>query len=62
MSKIRYEHRVAKAGAIISHKDFHTEKGISKEFLKKVRLLKVFAKAIDLELWVDEHIVDIKQK
>lgn len=54
----KYNHYTVEANAVISVETFGTEKGCEREFNKKVKILKTVAKALGLEIWVDEVLVN----
>ena len=57
MSTKRNHYRVI-CGSTISIDTYGTEKGCEKEFNKKLKILNTVAKALGLELWTDEVLVE----
>lgn len=54
----KHNHYTVRACAEISEENFGTEKSCEREFNKKVKTLKAVAKALGLELWVDEVLTE----
>jgi len=54
----KYNHYTVRACSELKLEIFSTEKGSEKEFNKKVKTLVVLAKALGIELWVDEVLVE----
>ena len=51
-------HYVARACAELSFETFATEKGAEKEMKQKIKVLLAVAKALNIEIWIDEIIVE----
>jgi hypothetical protein len=51
-------HYTVRVGAELSLETFATEKGAEKEMKQKVKVLLAVAKALGVELWVDEALVE----
>lgn len=50
----KYNHYVVEACATFTLDTFGTERQCEKEFNKKLKLLKIIAKQLEIDLWVDE--------
>jgi hypothetical protein len=53
-----YTHYVASANATLTIETYGTEKGSEKELKKKLKVIQAVAKALDIDLWVDEILVE----
>jgi hypothetical protein len=51
-------HYTVRACAELKIETFSTEKGSEKEFNKKTKIIVAVAKALGIELWVDEVLVE----
>lgn len=54
----KYNHYTVRQGAEFCSEEFGTEKGCEKEFKKKVKILIKVAKALGIEIWVDEILTE----
>lgn len=54
----KLNHYTVRACAELKIETFSTERGSEKEFNKKAKALIVLAKAIGVELWIDEVLVE----
>jgi hypothetical protein len=53
-----YNHYVASANATLTIETYGTEKGSEKELKKKLKVIQAVAKALEIDLWVDEILVE----
>ncbi len=49
---------VASANATLTIETYGTEKGSEKELKKKLKVIQAVAKALEIDLWVDEILVE----
>jgi hypothetical protein len=49
---------VASANATLTIETYGTEKGSERELKKKLKVIQAVAKALDIDLWVDEILVE----
>lgn len=54
----KYNHYTVRQSAEFCVEDYGTEKGCEKEFKKKVKILIKVAKALGIEVWVDEILTE----
>lgn len=57
-TNLRHTHYVATANATVSIETFGTEKGSERELKNKLKVLQAVCKALGIELWVDEILVE----
>lgn len=53
-----HTHYTVRASAEISQENYGTEKQCERDFNKKVKILKTVAKALGLDLWIDEPLAE----
>lgn len=54
----KYNHYTVRQSAEFCVEDYGTEKGCEKEFKKKIKILIKVAKALGIEIWVDEILTE----
>jgi len=58
MSNTKHGHYTVSANATLTVEVYDTEKGSEREFNRKMKVVKAVAKALGLDLWVDEVLVE----
>jgi hypothetical protein len=58
MENKNHNHYIATANATVSIETYGTEKGAERELKKNLKVINAVAKALGVELWIDEILVE----